>query len=252
MNPQRFLVAAGLGSRRACDALIKAGRVTLNGRALSFGADVQPGDDVRVDGAPVHPAAAPVYVMLNKPAGYISDRGSRVHPSALDLVSLPEPAPGLHAVGRLDQDATGLLILTNDGELSYRLTHPSFEHEKEYRVWVEGAPDPADLARWRAGVMLPGEATPTAPAVVDIVHGAETRASTALRVVLHEGRKRQIKRVAKAIGHPVVALRRVRVGPLRLGELDLGEWRRLTDDEIALLKHESSRKPHRSAPAHRH
>lgn len=134
MNPQRFLVAAGLGSRRACDKLIKEGRVTVNGQPLVFGMELGEGDDVRVDGRPLRaPEPAHVYLMLNKPAGYISDRGSRLHPAPLDFVKIS--AAGLHAAGRLDQDATGLLFLTNDGELSYRLTHPKFEHEKSIWFW---------------------------------------------------------------------------------------------------------------------
>lgn len=238
MNPQRFLVAAGLGSRRACDKLIKEGRVTVNGQPLVFGMELGEGDDVRVDGRPLRAHTAQVYLVLNKPAGYISDRGSHLHPSALDLVKIA--APGLHAAGRLDQDATGLLFLTNDGELSYRLTHPKFEHEKEYRVLVEGIPNGEDLQRWRDGVLLHGETEKTAKAEVSLFgprarEGADA-SNTWLRVILHEGRKRQIKRVAKHIGHPVIELQRVRMGRLKLGDLPIGQWRHLTEKEVGELK----------------
>lgn len=236
MNPQRFLVAAGLGSRRACDKLIKEGRVTINGQPLVFGMELGEGDDVRVDGAPLRAQTAPVYLMLNKPAGYISDRGSRLHPSALDLIALPRPAPGLHAAGRLDADATGLLFITNDGELSYRLTHPKFEHQKEYHVLVEGAPSEPSLQLWRDGVLLHGETEKTAPAEVTLLSSRAGARDTWLRVVLREGRKRQIKRVAKHIGHPVLQLQRARMGKLTLGDLPLGQWRHLSDKEVEELK----------------
>jgi 23S rRNA pseudouridine2605 synthase len=256
MKPQRFLAAAGYGSRRACEKLILEGRVTINGQPLTFNVDVQPGDDVRVDGKRVTAEDEQVYIALNKPAGYISDRGIPSEKSALDLVKTPQR---LFAVGRLDKDATGLLLLTNDGETSFRLTHPRFEHEKEYRVLVEGRPNEATLQRWREGIDLNGELT--APAQVEIVEKtsgvsrqtsrvsgdstvtaepAKTRevsdeGGTWLRVILHEGRKRQIKRVAKSLGHPVNELARVRIGTLMLGNLQPGEWRRLTAREIAEL-----------------
>lgn len=232
MKPQRYLAAAGFGSRRACEKLILEQRVSINGQPLTFNMEVQPGDDVRVDGKSVRAEEGDVYIALHKPAGYISDRGIPHERSALDLVNVPQR---LFSVGRLDKDATGLLLLTNDGELSYQLTHPRFEHEKEYRVLVEGKPDEEALNRWRAGVDLNGEMT--APAQVQVERSLHNRAGeTWLRVILHEGRKRQVKRVAKQIGHPVKELIRVRIGNLRLGNLKPGEWRRLTDQEIARLK----------------
>ncbi|MCL5999368.1 MAG: rRNA pseudouridine synthase [Chloroflexi bacterium] len=254
MKPQRFLAAAGFGSRRACEQLILAGRVTLNGQPLTFNMDIQPSDDVRVDGKPISAEDELVYIALNKPIGMISDRGIPHEQSALDLVRVPQR---LFAVGRLDKDATGLLLLTNDGELSYRLTHPSFEHEKEYRVLVEGQPQDATLQRWREGVWLNGEMT--APAQVSIEKDepsdgkttirrsraqkdkrpgtiVDSDAGTWLRVVLHEGRKRQIKRVAKLLGHPVKQLIRIRIGTLHLGNLKQREWRHLSEAEVTALK----------------
>lgn len=229
MKPQRFLAAAGYGSRRACEQLILAGRVILNGQPITFNMDIQPGDEVRVDGKRVTAEDEQVYVALHKPAGMISDRGIPHEKSALDLVELPQR---LFSVGRLDKDATGLLLLTNDGELSYRLTHPRFEHEKEYRVLVEGHPDEATLQRWRAGLLLNGEMTAPARVTAEAAGG-----DTWLRIVLHEGRKRQIKRVAKLLGHPVKQLIRVRIGNILLGHLKAGEWRRLTAQEIEELRH---------------
>jgi 23S rRNA pseudouridine2605 synthase len=201
---------------------------------------VQPDDDVRVDGKPVHTQDKTVYIALNKPAGYISDRGIPHEKSALDLVDVPQR---LFAVGRLDKDATGLLLLTNDGELAYQLTHPRFEHEKEYRVLVEGHPSEATLMHWRNGVDLNGEMT--APALVH--EGRETPSETDgtwLCIILHEGRKRQIKRVAKQLGHPVKRLIRVRIGNIQLGNLQPGEWRWLTEREIADMKEKTSTLTH--------
>ncbi len=235
MKPQRYLAAAGFGSRRACEKLILAERVTINGQLLTFNMEVQPEDDVRVDGKPIHADEEVVYVALHKPAGYISDRGIPHEKSALDLVQLPQR---LFSVGRLDKDATGLLLLTNDGEITYRLTHPRFEHEKEYHVLVEGRPTEKTLDLWRAGVDLNGEMT--APAQVNLERGAPAAADESwLRVILHEGRKRQVKRVAKLLGHPVKRLIRVRIGHIQLGNLKPGEWRRLTAREIAEMKQET-------------
>lgn len=241
MNSQRYLALAGAGSRRMCGQLIEQGRVTVNGRRLTFGVKIQPGDDVRIDGQPVAPPGALVYIALHKPEGYISDRGVPGEKSALDLTP---PGPRLFSVGRLDKDATGLLLLTNDGELAQRLGHPRYEHEKEYRVLVQGVPAEADLERWRRGVPI-GRGADTADAMRDITAPARVQIDRTeggnawLTVTLREGRKRQIKRVAKAIGHPVIRLTRVRIGPVELGSLRPGEWRRLTDDEARHLREQA-------------
>jgi 23S rRNA pseudouridine2605 synthase len=210
----------------------------MNGQPLTFNMDIQPTDDVRVDGRTVQARDELVYVALNKPVGMISDRGIPNEKSALDLVKVPQR---LFAVGRLDKDATGLLLLTNDGELSYRLTHPRFEHEKEYRVLVDGRPDEAALQRWREGVLLNGEWTAPAHVTVEPPQ-PNTGGDTWLRVILHEGRKRQIKRVAKLLGHPVKQLIRMRIGNVQLGTLRPGEWRYLTPEEVAALEGKSDSK----------
>ena len=232
MNSQRYLALAGAGSRRKCGQLIEEGRVTRNGERLTFGVEIQPGDDVRIDGQPVAAPNELVYFALNKPAGLISDRGVPGERSALDLAPAPER---LFAVGRLDKDATGLLLLTNDGETAQRLTHPRYEHEKEYHVLVQGRPSSDAVRQWRRGVVIGqgDEAVITAPATVEFLR--VDGGNTWLRVTLREGRKRQIKRVAKAVGHPVLQLIRVRIGPVELGHLRPGEWRRLSEVEIARL-----------------
>ncbi len=232
MKPQRFLAAAGIGSRRMCERLILEQRVTVNGQTMTFNMDVQSDADVRVDGKPVHASDESIYLALHKPAGYISDRGIPHEKSALDLVSVPQR---LFAVGRLDKDATGLLLLTNDGEMAFHVTHPRYEHEKEYRVLVSGRPSEDTLDQWRAGIILHGEKT--APAKVWLESNARTTTQeTWVRVILHEGRKRQVKRVARQLGHPVKQLIRVRIGAIQLGDLKPGEWRRLSAGEVDGLK----------------
>lgn len=243
MNPHKFLVAAGFGSRRQCDKLIADGRVTLNGQPLQFGVQIEAGDEVRVDGRLVQTERAMhrthTYIALNKPDGLVSDHAEGNSPSALDLPGMPA---GLYAIGRLDKDSTGLLLLTNDGDLTYRLTHPSFAHEKEYQVEVLGEPSEVTLNLWRNGIMLNDDPVITAPCRIErMSHAPRPRMakyghSTWLRIIMHEGRKRQIRRVAKILGCPVAQLVRVRIGPMLLGALPLGQWRHLAPSEIANLR----------------
>lgn len=241
---QKFLARAGFGARRKCEALIAAGRVTINGQVAQLGASVAAGDQVCVDGRPVASPEALIYIALHKPIGYASDRSNPRNKTVFDLVDVPQR---LFAVGRLDKDSSGLILLTNDGAFAYRLTHPKFEHEKEYHVLVAGRPSPATLQRWREGVLLDGETTKTAPADVHVMpspspwaqaeEGNRDRGApgTWLRIVMHEGRKRQIRRIAKQLGHPVIRLIRVRVGNVWLGALKSGQWRMLADHEVAAL-----------------
>lgn len=240
MRLQKFLAQAGYGARRKCEQLIAAGRVTVSGQIARLGATVSPSDDVRVDGQPVARVEEKVYIALHKPVGYSSDLSNPRNKSMFELVRLPQR---LFGVGRLDKDSSGLILLTNDGEFAYRLTHPSFEHEKEYHVLVQGHPSDETLRHWRDGVMLEGETTRTAPCQVEVMGTPPLltslpkieRGITWLRVVMHEGRKRQIRRIAKALGHPVVELQRVRVGSVRLGALKSGEWRSLSEREVRAL-----------------
>lgn len=230
MRLQKFLAQAGYGARRKCEQIILDGRVTVNGRVAQLGQSVEAGDEVRVDGNPVAPSESKVYIALNKPAGYSSDLSDSRNRNMFELVKVPER---LYGVGRLDKDSSGLILLTNDGEFAYRLTHPSFEHEKEYRVRVVGRPTEQTLQRWREGVRLEGEETPTAPCKVRYLDSHDN--TTQLAVIMHEGRKRQIRRTAKYLGHAVIELSRVRVGNVRLGDLKSGEWRRLSEREVKEL-----------------
>jgi pseudouridine synthase len=206
--------------------------VSVNGKTVTrLGTKVDPGrDEIRVDGQPIQAASQMMYVMLNKPQGTLSsmedDRGRR---ALGDLVQAPTR---MYPVGRLDVSSEGLVLLTNDGELANLLTHPRYQHEKEYRVLVNGYPSKKTLAAWQRGVILDGQQT--APARVDALR--QEKDATWLRVVMREGRKRQIRRVASLLGHPVRELRRVRLGPLRLGRLEVGQWRYLTGREIAELE----------------
>ncbi len=232
----KYLAQAGVASRRKSEDLIRQGRVVVNGRLVTeLGTKVNPArDDVRVDGRRIRPAEGHVYVMLNKPQNVISAMADRRGRKALgDLVSLPQR---LYPVGRLDLHSEGLILLTDDGELANLLTHPRYEHEKEYQAWVNGEPTEETLQAWRQGVML--EDQTTAPAGVEVLARSSrgSSAATLLRVVMREGRKRQIRRVAELLGHPVRELKRVRLGPLELGTLEVGQWRYLTDKEIRSLE----------------
>jgi 23S rRNA pseudouridine2605 synthase len=228
---QKVMARSGIGSRRACEELIRQGRVVVDGKSASLGQKVDPSrQQVFVDGQPLRAPEPLVYIAVNKPRGVLSvsqdDRGRR---TVRDLV----PVPGhLYPVGRLDITSEGLVLLTNDGALANRLTHPRYEHTKEYRVYVAGRPSDKTLEKWRRGVNLDDKKT--APAEVSILRSERDHAW--LRIVLREGRKRQIRRVADILGHPVQQLVRVRIGPIHLGELKPGEWRHLTEQELKTLR----------------
>ncbi len=246
---QKILARAGLGSRRACEELIIAGRVTVNGNEAVLGAKADPSTDrIMVDGRPISFPTSYVYIALYKPRGVISTvKGNDARPTVLDLVD--DPAQ-LYPVGRLDADSEGLILLTNDGDLANQLTHPRYGHEKEYRVLVARRPDDEQLARWRRGVVLP-DGYKTAPAEVSVesTHGK----GAWLRVVLKEGRKRQIREVGTQIGLPVVRIIRTRIGTLRLGTLKPRQWRYLSPEEVNALKCQTTQrkvipKPKKTAP----
>jgi pseudouridine synthase len=229
----KVLARAGLASRRGAEDLLAAGRVTVNGEVRREpGAQADPAHDViAVDGRPLPGAEPPVYLLLHKPRGYLSSRRDpEGRPVVLDL--LPPGAPRLFPVGRLDYDAEGLLLLTNDGDLANRLLHPRYGILRVYEVEVTGHVRHADLPRWRKGVTLPdGRAVPAEVALL----GAGPRA-TRLRLTFTEGRYREVKRYCTARGHPVARLRRVRFGPLRLGSLPAGQTRPLSRRELSLLR----------------
>lgn len=229
---QKVLARAGIASRRKAEELIQQGRVTVNGRVVTqLGTKVDPvHDDIRVDGGRLRTATEHTYILLNKPRGYLSSMEDPQGRKSLgDLVNVPVR---LYPVGRLDGSSEGLILLTDDGELAHLLTHPRYQHAKEYRVLVQGLPSDKTLEAWRRGVMLEG--TPTAPAQVEVLRRHKDTAL--LRIVLHEGRKRQIRRVAALLGHPVLELKRVRMGPLQLGALESGKWRYLTPQEVQSLE----------------
>jgi 23S rRNA pseudouridine2605 synthase len=238
---QKVLAKAGLGSRRAAEELIAAGRVRVNGNVASLGTKADPArDKIEVDGRPVAAAEDFVYIALYKPRGIISAAES---PEGRTTVRDLVPLPGhLYPVGRLDVDSEGLILLTNDGELANRLTHPRYGHEKEYKVLIAARPDEEQLAIWRRGVVLE-DGTRTLPAEVRF-DSAQGKGAW-LRVVLREGKKRQIREVGKTIGLPVVKIIRVRIGTLQLGGLKPREWRRLMPAEVEELKE----KPGKAKPA---
>ncbi len=231
---QKWMARCGAGSRRACEQLIQQGRVQVNGQRATLGMQIDPEkDQITIDGKPLPPPPAPLYILLHKPAGYVTARKDPHAPrTVMELLrGLKTP---VFPVGRLDADAEGLLLLTNDGELANRLLHPRYKVPKTYRVWVKGAPDESALRRLREGVML--EEGKTAPAQVRLLKRG--RQQSLLEITIHEGRKRQVKRMCAAVGHPVQRLVRIAFGPLRLTEdLPPGAWRELTPDERdALLR----------------
>jgi len=221
------LARAGYGSRRACEELIEEGRVTVDGDVAELGRRVDTKTQrVEVDGVPVAADPDLVYYLLNKPAGVVTTASDpQGRPTVVELV--PD-APRVFSVGRLDAETEGLLLLTNDGDLAHRLTHPSFGIDKEYLVEVEGEPSPAAIRRLRRGVEL--EDGVTAPAKVSLL-GTRT-----LRITIHEGRNRQVRRMCEAVGHPVLRLVRTRVGPLVDRRLKPGHWRPLSAVEIQRLQ----------------
>ena len=219
---QKFLSASGVCSRRKGEALILEGSVTVNGAVVrELGTRVDPAEDVvAVKGRPVRPKETAVYLALNKPAGYVtscSHRGERI---VLDLLDIPER---VYPVGRLDKDSVGLLLLTNDGRLHHRLSHPSFDHEKEYEVTVDRAITDGALRKMAAGVVLDGVKTRRAK--------VRRTSGRTFRIVLKEGRNRQIRRMVKRVGLNVVVLKRLRMSSISLGDLPEGRWRHLTERE---------------------
>lgn len=228
---QKILAQSGIGSRRYCETLILAGRVTVNAHSIQLGAKADPEkDQIRLDGELLGIREKKIYILFNKPKGVLSSsRSQGGKPTVFDFVKAPAR---VFPVGRLDLDSQGLLLLTNDGELANRLMHPRYGHEKEYRVLLDQRPNAQQLQRWRRGLQIV-DGKPTRPAMVKFESGKE--GLPWLRVILHEGRKRQIRETAKAIGLEVLQLIRVRIGPLQLGRLKSGSWRYLTKTEISQL-----------------
>ncbi len=224
---QKVLARVGVGSRRTCEDLIADGRVTVDGAVAVLGRRVDPDTAlVEVDGAPIGVRPGLVHYLLNKPAGVVTTADDpQGRPTVVGLV----PAePRVFPVGRLDVDTEGLLLLTNDGELTHRLTHPSYGVEKEYVAEVRGTPTRAALRQLREGIEL--DDGPTAPARAALLD------DSVVRLTIHEGRNRQVRRMCEAVGHPVVRLVRTRIGPIADRSLAPGAWRALTVDEIRALE----------------
>jgi 23S rRNA pseudouridine2605 synthase/23S rRNA pseudouridine2604 synthase len=223
---QKFLADAGVCSRRAGENLIRKGRVSVNGETVTqLGAKIDPEmDRVAVDGATVGGVARRVYIALNKPKGYVSSCKHPGEPVVVDLVDLPIR---LFPVGRLDKESVGLLLLTNDGRLHHQLSHPGFDHEKEYEVSLQRPINDADLRQMQMGIVLKGRRT--RPAVVKRLSGRR------FRIILKEGRNRQIRRMARQLGHHVSRLKRIRMANIQLGKLPPGAWRHLTEAETKQL-----------------
>jgi 23S rRNA pseudouridine2605 synthase len=237
----KYIANCGYSSRRHAELLIRAGRVKVNGRTVTeAGTAVKSGKDrVTINEDLVLPPERRT-IMLHKPPGFItSTHDTHERLTVMDLLPRRMREEGVMPVGRLDQDTSGLLVLTNDGDLNHRITHPRYQIEKEYQVEVQGKPPAAGLRRIEEGIEIEGEVT--APARVSVLKhlGQATR----LSVVISEGRKRQIKKMFEAIGHPVLLLARVRVGGLLLGELPCGEWRPIGPEEVELLLGKESRQP---------
>ncbi|MGI6081409.1 MAG: pseudouridine synthase [Limnochordia bacterium] len=237
---QKVLAARGVASRRRAEEMIRQGRVCVNGQVITqMGFRVDPRTDrISVDGIPIQGSSRLVYLALNKPVGVISSaRDPRGRKTVVDLIT--GVSERIYPVGRLDADSEGLVLLTNDGELALRLMHPRYGVSKLYRVWVKSKPSKQVLQALENGVMLTDGLT--APARVRL--GTNDENGTQLEIELSEGRNRQIRRMCEAVGHPVVRLRREKIGPLALGSLREGQWRRLSAAELRSLRRAAGLEP---------
>lgn len=235
MRLQRYLAQCGIASRRKCEEIIAQGRVTVNGQIIrQMGVQVTPGvDAVAVDGQPVSPEQRHIYIVLYKPVGVITSvtdpQGRR---TVMDLLP-PDIKERVYPVGRLDYDSEGIVLLTNDGDFANAVTHPRNQVPKWYAVSVSGRMVPEKIRALERGIMLDGK--PTAPArIIDVRYDED--GSTRFRIQIHEGRKRQIRRMVRGVGHQVRSLRREQVGPVTLAGLSPGQWRELTRLEVKKLK----------------
>ena len=230
---QKIISESGLSSRRKADLLIKQGRVSLNGRKAIIGEKADPSlDNILVDGKVLPKKNNHKVFLLNKPNGVISScQDNHGRKTILSLIP-SNLRQGIHPVGRLDSDSRGAILLTNNGELTLKLTHPKYSHTKTYLVWVMGKPNQSKLNNWRKGILLNGKKT--RPAKIEIIKIINQK--TLLKVILKEGRNRQIRRIATLIGHPVKDLQRIAISNIKLNGLQEGEWRELkTSEWISLL-----------------
>lgn len=231
---QKILAQAGIASRRKAEELIKQGRVAVDGRVVrEMGSKVDPARQlITFDNKPLTPAASKIYILLNKPMGYVSTvRDPQGRPIVTSLLAGLGDGLRVFPVGRLDLDTEGALLLTNDGDLAQKIQHPSHEVNKTYEATVAGRPEREKLARLETGIVIEGRKT--WPAQVKI--SAFEAGRTTILITIHEGRKRQVRKMFDAIGHPVLHLRRIAYGKLVLGDLPLGKYRLLTDKDLALI-----------------
>ena len=234
MRLEKYIATSGIASRRAVKKSIRAGTVTVNGAPVcipGYPIDVET-DSVEFEGKRVEPLTEHIYLMLNKPPGCLTTRhDERGRPTVMDLVAdLPHT---IYPVGRLDLETEGLLLFTNDGDFAYRLLHPSHEIKKTYLAWVQGAPRDDAIQRLRQGITIPSGTT--VPAKVKWLKASKDGKSTQFEVTIHEGKKRQVRLMFKAVGHSVIRLKRVQIGTLRLGNLPAGAYRLLTSEEVSEL-----------------
>lgn len=231
MRLQKYLALCNVASRRASEEIILQGRVCINGKkCTTLGTKVSDGDEVSVDGEIISQEAKKYYIMLNKPIGYVttvSDEQGRA--TVMELVS--DISKRVYPVGRLDINTEGLLLMTNDGDFTYKITHPKHKLDKTYEVWVSGKAEQNALKKLERGVIIDGKKT--SPAKVDVID--YTKASALLSVTIHEGRNRQVRKMCASVGFKVMNLKRVSEGGLSLGNLPLGKWRHLTDAEVKLI-----------------
>ncbi|SKA83115.1 23S rRNA pseudouridine2605 synthase [Caloramator quimbayensis] len=228
---QKYMARCGVASRRKCEEIILQGRVTVNGITVN---DITIIDDekdvVKIDGKTIKPETEKIYIMLNKPVGVItSAKDEKNRKTVLDIVKVKER---IYPVGRLDYDTSGLLILTNDGEAAYKMTHPSKEIDKVYIARVKGIPTKDEIKNFEAGLKIDDYIT--SPSKLKIIKSMEKE--SVLQIIIHEGRNRQVRKMCEKIGHPVIKLKRIRIGKLNLGDLREGEWRNLTESEIDYIK----------------
>ena len=230
---QKYIAMSGIASRRAAEGMIDEGRVKVNGKKVTEqGTKVETGrDTVTVDNKPVEIKDKKYYIMLNKPAGYVSTTKDQFdRPTVVDIVK-EEVGTRIFPVGRLDYETEGLLLMTNDGDFTYKITHPKFQKDKTYIAVINGGIAIPDLNRLRKGVKV--EDYTTSPAQVEIMDAAGGK--TAIKITIHEGRNRQVRKMFDALGYTVIALKRIKIGELELGNLPVGRWRHLTSHEINCL-----------------
>lgn len=231
MRLQKYLSQSGVASRRASEEMIKQGRVFVNGKAITeMGYIVFENDTVAVDGSIVSKSEQKVYIMLNKPVGYVSTAKDQFgRPTVIDLVKGIKQR--LYPVGRLDYDTSGLIILTNDGDFTYSLTHPKHEIDKIYEATVSGHPSEEDIKRFENGLVI--EDYMTSKAQFKVKNKLDNK--TIVEITIHEGKNRQVRKMCEAIGHRVMSLKRIAIGEVKLGDLEEGKWRELTAKELKLL-----------------